>query len=204
MTMTEKQRYSGIALAVLASLYEAPMHPYRMQQLIKERGKDQVINVGQRATLYQTIGRLLRARLIAVRGTARDEHRPERTIYELTEQGRDTLLGWMRDLLSRPAREFPRFPAALAYLPLLEPAEVRALLEQRAQALAVELGHIDAALETEAAGLPRLFLVEAEYVREMLKTELIWVQSIVEDLTNGELTWHQDWLRPFTDEPNKE
>ena len=31
---------SPIALAILAMLYEAPMHPYRMQQLIKERGKD--------------------------------------------------------------------------------------------------------------------------------------------------------------------
>ena len=31
------------------------MHPYRMQQLIKERGKDLVINVQRRASLYQTI-----------------------------------------------------------------------------------------------------------------------------------------------------
>ena len=46
---------SPLALAVLALLTEAPMHPYRMQQLIKSRGKDQVINVRQRGSLYQTI-----------------------------------------------------------------------------------------------------------------------------------------------------
>lgn len=40
-------RRSPIALAVLVMLYESPMHPYRMQQLIKERGKDEVINVRQ-------------------------------------------------------------------------------------------------------------------------------------------------------------
>lgn len=198
--MTEKQRYSGIALAVLASLYEAPMHPYRMQQLIKERGKDQVINVGQRAALYQTIDRLLRAKLIKVRGTARDEHRPERTIYQLTALGRETLLGWMRELLSTPAREFPRFPAALAYLPLLKPDEVRDLLEQRIQALTSELEQIDSALEVEAAGLPRLFLVESDYIQTMLKAELAWVQSLVQDLTAGDLTWNQDWLREYADE----
>ena len=198
--MAEKQRYSGIALAVLASLYEAPMHPYRMQQLIKERGKDQVINVGQRATLYQTIDRLVRSKLIKVRGTARDEHRPERTIYQLTALGRETLLGWMRELLSTPAREFPRFPAALAYLPLLKPDEVRALLEQRIQALTSELEQIDAALQVDAAGLPRLFLVETEYVRAMLRAELAWVQSLVQDLTAGDLSWNQDWLREYADE----
>jgi DNA-binding PadR family transcriptional regulator len=198
--MTEKQRYSGIALAVLASLYEAPMHAYRMQQLIKERGKDQVINVGQRATLYQTIDRLLRAKLIKVRGTARDEHRPERTIYQLTSLGRETLLGWMRELLSTPGREFPRFPAALAYLPLLKPDEVRALLRQRIQALTSELEQIDSALEVEAAGLPRLFLVETEYIQAMLRAELAWVQTLVQDLTAGDLTWNQDWLREYADE----
>ena len=56
--MRKKFRRSSIALAVLAFLYERPMHPYRMQQLIKERGKDEVINVRQRASLYQTIDRL--------------------------------------------------------------------------------------------------------------------------------------------------
>ncbi|MBN9135172.1 MAG: helix-turn-helix transcriptional regulator, partial [Phyllobacterium sp.] len=56
---------SPIALAILAMLYEAPMHPYRMQQLIKERGKDEVINVTQRASLYQTVNRLEREGLIA-------------------------------------------------------------------------------------------------------------------------------------------
>jgi len=47
--MARKFKRSPLALAVLVLLHEAPMHPYRMQRLIKDRGKDQVINVGQRA-----------------------------------------------------------------------------------------------------------------------------------------------------------
>ena len=43
--MNGAYRRSPLALVVLALLYEAPMHPYRMQQLIKERGKDEVVNV---------------------------------------------------------------------------------------------------------------------------------------------------------------
>src|SRR5881227_1094785 len=108
-------RRSPLALAVLGLLYEAPMHPYRMQQLIKERGKDEVINVRQRASLYQTIDRLLRTELIAIRETERAEKWPERTIYTITEHGRATMLRWMREALSTPAREFPAFPAVLAY-----------------------------------------------------------------------------------------
>jgi len=103
------ERFSPIALAVLALLYEEPMHPYRMQQLIKERGKDEVINVRQRASLYQTIDRLLRAKLIIVKEIAREEKWPERTIYAITEHGRSTMLRWMREALSTPMREFPAF-----------------------------------------------------------------------------------------------
>src|SRR5690242_6022515 len=100
MTMQPLSRPSPLALAVLALLYEAPMHPYRMQQLIKERGKDQVINVRQRASLYQTIERLQRDGLIAVQGTTRAERRPERTVYALTDTGRETVCAWLRTILA--------------------------------------------------------------------------------------------------------
>ena len=34
-----------LALAVLNLLHERPMHPYEMQQLMRERGHDQVIKL---------------------------------------------------------------------------------------------------------------------------------------------------------------
>src|SRR6202042_1594537 len=116
MTMTKSVKHSAIALATLTMLYEEPMHPYRMQQLIKERGKDEVINVTQRASLYQTINRLEREKLIQPQSVSRDENRPERTVYELTDQGRQTMVEWMRKILSTPSPEFPEFPAALSVL----------------------------------------------------------------------------------------
>jgi DNA-binding PadR family transcriptional regulator len=198
--MNEMTRRSTIALAVLALLYEAPMHPYRMQQLIKERGKDEVINVRQRASLYQTIDRLLKARLIAIRATARDEKRPERTIYELTEVGREAMFVWMREMLAKPAREFPDFPAALAYLPMLTPADARTQLDRRAQALTAELDRIDAEIGRAAELVPRLFLVEMEYLRAMQQTELDWVRSIIDDLDVGRLTWNDEWLHAVAEQ----
>jgi len=196
------EKYSGIALAILALVYEEPMHPYRMQQLLKERGKAQVINVQQRASLYQTINRLLHAGLIAVRETERSEKRPERTIYEATEKGRETMLAWMRKLLSTPAREFPKFPAALAYLPLLTPDDARAQLEHRIAALTSDIEKMDSELNQAIKMVPRLFLVETEYMRAMLETELTWVQALVNDLQSGNLTWSEEWQRKIADELN--
>jgi DNA-binding PadR family transcriptional regulator len=187
---------SPLALAILALLYEAPMHPYRMQQLIKERGKDKVINVQRRASLYQTIDQLQRAGLIRIREMAKDEKRPERAIYELTEKGRETEKIWMRESLSTLASEFPEFPAAVSFLPILMPDDVVRQMEIREAKLTAEITVIDEEVRTYSNSLPRLFLLESEYARIMLEAELKWVRSVIADLRSGQLHWTHDWMPP--------
>src|SRR6185503_11676947 len=115
MTPPSRPR-SPLWFVVLGLACEEPMHPYRMQTLIKQRGKDQVANAAQRNSVYQTITALQRAGLIAARETTRGDNRPERTVYEATPEGRRTLREWVRNGLATPAREFPEFPAVLATL----------------------------------------------------------------------------------------
>jgi DNA-binding PadR family transcriptional regulator len=190
-------------VVVLALAAERPMHPYRMQQLIKSRGKDKVVNVAQRNSAYQTIDRLLRDGLIAVHATDRAQRRPERTVYAITPRGRQTLERWLETMLSTPAREFPDFPAALAFLPFLTPETVRARLEQRVAALERRL----AELADQAAGvaLPRLFLIEDEYQQAMARAELDWVRSLIDDLAAGRLAWsEQQLVADYADMPAEE
>jgi DNA-binding PadR family transcriptional regulator len=172
------------------------MHPYRMQRLIKDRGKDQVINVEQRASLYQTIGQLLRAGLITSWENTRQEGFPERTIYKLTDEGHQTALTWLREMLATPAREFPEFPAAISLLPLLTPEDGISQLEIRVDRLTEQKKRIDQELQSNAAGISRLFLLESDYMKIMLDSELKWVRSIIKDLRNGRLAWNQDWMHP--------
>ncbi|MGN9891090.1 PadR family transcriptional regulator [Micromonospora sp. L31] len=189
-------RHSPLAMMVLALLVEQPMHAYRMQQLIQEREKQDVVNVAQRNSIYQAIERLRRDELVRVSHTARDERRPERTVYELTDAGRRTLDGWLVEALATPAREFPEFPAALSFLPLLPPAEAARQLERRAETLAARLREREAVLAR--VDLPRLFLVEDEYRLALLRTELDWVRGLAGDLRAGTLTWSGEWLAGWT------
>jgi len=187
MTSAEPRR-STLAMVLLALLLEAPMHPYRMQQMIKERGQDQLVNVAQRNSVYQALDRLVRDGLARPGGTAREAGRPERTVYEITEEGAATLRRWLTAMLPAPAREFPEFPAALAFLPILQPAEVRTLLEHRMAALAEKLTLIE---QQAPPGLPRLFLIEDEYRAAMLRAELDWLRALVDDLATGRLAWDE-------------
>jgi len=185
---------SPLALAVIALLIEAPMHPYRIQRLIKERSKDRVINVGQRASLYKTIDRLVRDGLIAVQQTAREAQRPERTVYAATPEGRAVVVGWMREMLATPRAEFPEFPAAISCLPLLQPDDALRQLELRSSRLVAALAEQQTELARVPDGLPRLFLLEEEYLRMLTSAELAWVNSVVDDLRAGRLTWSAKWL----------
>jgi DNA-binding PadR family transcriptional regulator len=177
---------SPLAMVLLALLVEAPMHPYRMQQMIKERGQDQLVNVAQRNSVYQTLERLVREGLARPGGTSREAGRPERTVYEVTEEGAATLRRWLLEMLPEPAREFPEFPVALAFLPMLTPAETREMLQRRAESLAERVAAIDA---QAPPGLPRLFLIEDEYRAGMLRAEITWLHGLIDELGNGALTW---------------
>lgn len=159
-------------------------------------GKDQVVNVGQRASLYRTIDRLLAAGLVTVRETGRDQQYPERTVYELTDEGRSTMRVWLGEMLSAPKQEFPRFPAALSFVLMLAPEEALDVLEQRATAVAGALDAHDKSLaeQREIHGLPRVTMLEAEYLRAMTAAELDWIRAVTDDLRSGRLSWSREEL----------
>ncbi|WP_422769986.1 PadR family transcriptional regulator [Plantactinospora sp. WMMC1484] len=186
-------RRSVLALAVLSMLTEEPMHAYRMQQLIKERRKDDVVNVSQRNSVYQTIQRLVRDGLVAVASTERAERRPERTTYRITDAGRVTLADWLRAMLSTPAAEYPELPAALSFLPNLSPADAVEALTLRMTRQAERLAALDREIAEVARFLPRLFVIEAEYQRQVVDAELRYVRGLVDDLRAERISW------PFRD-----
>jgi DNA-binding PadR family transcriptional regulator len=187
---------SPLAMVVLALLVEAPMHAYRMQQLIRGRGKDTVVNVAQRNSVYQALSTLLRKGLIRVRQTARASGRPERTVYEITDQGSATFHSWLRSMLSTPAREFPVFPAAVSFMMVLTPDDVARQLSLRATALQEKLAASRAAMKAvRSKGLPRLFLLEDEYRQAMMRAEIDWLTSVIADLKSKKITWSKEWLR---------
>lgn len=185
---------SGLALAVLALLTEAPMHPYRMQQLIKQRGKDRVINVGQRSQLYKTIDRLQAESLITVAETQRSESGRERTIYTVTDEGRELAEQWTAAMLAAPRGEFPEFTAALAYLPLLTVEQAAEALEARLAVLHEQLRRQDRAIGEISGRVPRIVLIEEEYLRAHLVTDVEWIERIIGELRAGSFTWNRDEL----------
>ncbi|QRX95440.1 PadR family transcriptional regulator [Streptomyces noursei] len=197
--MTAPVKSSPLGLTVLTLLHHRPLHPYGIQQLLKEWGKEQVVNVGQRAGLYRTIERLQTGGLITVRHTERDQQYPERTVYEVTDEGRAVTRQWLEQMLAVPKAEFPVFPAALSNMLMLSPDEVAPILERRRKRLAAQRAELERQNAAAPAGLPRITLIENEYLLAVVGAEERWLQGVLDDLRDGSLTWSPEMLEAFQD-----
>ncbi|RBQ22188.1 PadR family transcriptional regulator [Spongiactinospora rosea] len=181
-----------LGLAVLSALVERPMHPYEMAVVLRERGKDEDMPI-KWGTLYTVVRNLEKYGFITVSESVRDGSHPERTIYQITEEGRAEFADWVRDLLAEPEREQPKFMAALSVWQILGPEEATRLLHQRLTLLDTEIADRRAALAGYAGDVPRVFLVESEYGLAMREAEAAWIRSLLDELTTGSFPHLAAW-----------
>ncbi|MFB4304014.1 PadR family transcriptional regulator [Actinomadura sp. NTSP31] len=181
-----------LALTVLRMLCDGPMHPYEMQQRIRDHAYDQAVKITH-GSLYHSVERLASAGLIEPLETSREGRRPERTVYAVTSAGRDAAHIRLAELLAKPVEEFPLFGTGLAFVNLLPEAEVARQLRTRAIALELLLVGNQAANESlRKRGLERYKLLDQEWSIARFRSELEFVQSLAEDLESGRLTWADD------------
>ena len=193
--MASKRKVSNpLALAVMALLYERPMHPYEMVSVMRERAKHEAIRL-RYSSLYSVVEALQRELLISPLETVREGRRPERTVYGLTDEGRVEFLDWLRELLSVPAKEYTQFAAGLSFLAALPPGEAVELLEQRVRLLEEESTKMRSGMgaAAERQGVARLFLIENEHELVLREAELGWVRELVREIEAGTLGGLEEW-----------
>jgi len=114
--MAEKRKVANLmALAVLATVVQRPMHRYEMASVMRARGKDRDMDI-KWGSLYTVVQNLERHGFIEATSSNREGRRPDRTVYAITEAGRDELLVWLWDLASEPSAEYPAFAAPLMFI----------------------------------------------------------------------------------------
>lgn len=184
-----------LALAVLSYLTQRPMHPYELSRTLQQNGDARSIKFNH-GSLYMVVQQLAKAGFVAPQETVRDGARPERTVYALTDAGRQELHQWMRDLMAEPQHEYPQFVAALSLVATLAPGEVIELLGGRLRRLSEQLAEIRT--ETDAVlgqGVHPLFLVEEEYRIALLEAESSFCQQLLSRISDPATGWGRAWVQ---------
>lgn len=190
--MARRKLSNPLALAVMAQLGEGPKHPYEIAQVLRQRGLEHTIKINF-GSLYTVVQNLEKHGFVEVTGVQRQGNRPERTLYGLTDAGREELHDWLADLLAVPVQEFPVFASALSLMLVLPPDEAVALLEQRAGKQELLAAGIRGTLAALRGELPRVFIVETEFALHMVEAEARWVRGLVAEIKEGTLSGADGW-----------
>ena len=201
--MSTKRKVDNLlALAVLSTVYQRPMHRYEMTSIMRARGKAQDMDIKVGST-YTVVQNLEKHGFVEAIGSTRDGARPERVVYRITEAGKREMVEWTRELIAEPETEHPKFAAGLSIMVALPPAEVIAALAHRLERLSASIEARRTALRETEQAVPRLFLVEEEYRLAIIEAEASWVASLLGELRSGSFpniagwrTWHDTGTAP--------
>jgi DNA-binding PadR family transcriptional regulator len=181
-----------LALAVLATVVQRPMHRYEMASVMRARGKDRDMDI-KWGSLYTVVQNLEKNGFVEPIEVTRQGARPERTVYQITEAGRRELVEWTSELIAEPETEHTRYVAGLSVMVVLAPHDAIALLRRRLDRLSEQIEAQRAAVVDVVAEVPRLFLIEDEYRIAMTVAEADWTRSLVDYLSAGTFPMLDVW-----------
>jgi DNA-binding PadR family transcriptional regulator len=181
-----------LALAVLTTVMTKPMHPYEIASVLRARGKDHDIPI-KWGSLYRVVQNLNKHGFLRATQNERRGGRPERTVYEITDDGRAEVADWVSELIAQPEFGVPGFKAGLSFLAVLPPDVAADLLGHRIDALRAQLAADRARLAADAAEVPRLFLVESEFDLAVREAELAWARGLLTEISQGSLPGLAQW-----------
>ena len=178
------------------------MHPYEVAQTLRTRAKQESVRLNY-GSLYAVVESLEKRGLVTARETVREGKRPERTVYEITDEGAREMIDWMTELIGVPEKEYPKFMAGLSFLAALTPDDVLRALRTRAEALTFKLAQLRGGIRVaHDVGLPRLFGLESEYEEQQMEAELHFVNGLVKEIESGDLEGLDLWKAFHADGPN--
>ncbi len=168
-------------LLVLGLLLDRPMHGYEILQQIRAAGVDLWLPISP-AAIYYTLSKLHRWGLV-LETRARGEG-PERSIYHLTERGREAFLAGMESALA--SQEPTRFEYGLGIFLLNKLPQERALplLEQRLEFLR----HREETLAEARGkvGIDPLRCAILTYAANCTRVEREWLEGLIRHLRGEE------------------
>ena len=182
------RRHDLVGLTVLAMLSVRASYPYELHRFIIDTHKDYV--TGLPRSLYHAVERLAKDELIVPAKTDREGRRPERTVYEITDDGRQELATRLCRLVEQPDPDRRTLVAAVSLLGALEVPDAKRALRTRTASVEGTISGIDAHRRAMAdSGLPEMLMLKLDCEQALYKAELAWLRDLLDRLDKGELDW---------------
>lgn len=175
-------------LLILGLLMEKDRHPYEIRQTIKGRNWHISFNVKD-GSLYYAVDQLRHdglieaAEIIPVPG----ESRPDKTVYRITEQGRNEFMDLLTNQMERPS--YPQHPmfVTMPFILHADPERVEDDIAKHLEACACRIERLRTVLAVKQDMLPRGSVHLIEGMIAFSETERRWLENVLADSKSGEL-----------------
>lgn len=183
-------------LVILGFLRGRPLYGYEIKQLIERVMGDWTdIAFG---SIYFALKKLAEEGFVEKVGTTQEGGRPSRTVYRITDVGREEFMHLLRGVWDSVEPQAFSFDIGLTLMSALPVDEVKGLLRKRT----THLEHILQYLETHQAEqladehVP-VSLVSAVFAhhRTHLQAELDWTRDLLQDVDKGVYDAELNWMR---------
>jgi DNA-binding PadR family transcriptional regulator len=173
-------------LVILGLLQDQPLYGYEIKQLIEEHMNDWTsIAFG---SIYFALDKLSEEGLIEKVATEQPGNRPSRSVYQITENGRQEFFLLLRGTWSEIERSYFSLDIGLFFMSALPMEEIKGYLKKRIDKLAEMLkyleGHENEQMQDEH--VPPVARAIFSHSLAHLKAELSWTQDVIRKVESGE------------------
>ncbi|MDI4644369.1 PadR family transcriptional regulator [Cohnella hashimotonis] len=190
----------SMKLLILGILIEKDRHPYEIRQTMVGRNWNYAFRLRD-GSLYYAVDQLRDRGLIEAVHTVPvpGEHRPDKTIYRITDEGRREFDKLMYAQLEQPA--YPQHPMMMAmpFLRLADQARVADIAERQLAACDERIASLEQVLAVKAGRIPSSSMRMIEGMLAFGRAERAWLETIVEEARSGAYEEERDqtggWIR---------
>ncbi|MDQ6419904.1 PadR family transcriptional regulator [Paenibacillus sp. LHD-117] len=178
----------SVKLLVLGLMMEQDRHPYDIRQTIKARNWHVTFNVRD-GSLYYAVDQLREEGMIEAAEVVQisGQNRPDKTIYRITDKGREALNRMLNKQLGETA--FPQHPV-LPALPFIRHGDRdRTLrhLESQLTACKERIALMESVQKLKEGALPRGSIHLLRGILKFSLAEKEWLDEIIAEARNGRL-----------------
>ncbi len=173
-------------LVILGLLREQPMYGYEIKQTIETYMKDWTsIAFG---SIYFALDKLEEEGLIEKVAVEQQGNRPARSVYQVTQAGKDEFLQLLRTTWSDTERAYFSLDIGLFFLPALPVEEVKGYVQGRIARLEGAIQYLTGHREEkmEDLSIPPVGRAIFSHALVHFQAELAWTRELLAKLESGE------------------
>jgi DNA-binding PadR family transcriptional regulator len=181
---------------ILGFLRGQPLYGYEIKRMIEQIMGDWT-NIAF-GSIYFALKKLAEEGFVEKIGTEQEGSRPSRTVYQITDAGREEFLRLLREVWDSVERQTFAFDIGLSFMSALPIEEVKGYLRKRAKHLEHVIQFLEGHQAEELADehVPRRLAASVfGHHRVHLQAELGWTRELLQNVEQGIYDDELDWMR---------